>query len=97
MTPFVTRAALVAALIAFQALPAHAVAVAGGIDPNTGLATLLPWALRLAGVVICGICIAKGAHAVAEGRSLAPHLGAAVGGTALAFGAPYLLTAYGVL
>lgn len=97
MMPFVTRAALVAALIAFQVLPAHAVAVAGGIDPNTGLATLLPWALRIAGVVICGICIGKGAHAVAEGRSLAPHIGAAVGGTALAFGAPYLLTAYGVL
>lgn len=89
--------ALLAAALAFAASPALAVTVAGGIDPNVGLSTLLPWALRLAGLAICGICIVKGSHAVAEGRSLAPYIGSAIGGTALAFGAPYLLTVYGVL
>ena len=96
MTHHPLRAAF-AALLATAASPAFAVSVSGGIDPNVGLSTLLPWALRLAGLAICGVCIVKGSHAVAEGRALAPYIGSAIGGTALAFGAPYLLTVYGVL
>lgn len=88
--------ALVAAL-ALAASPAGAVTVTGGIDPLVGLSTMLPWALRVAGFVISGIAIARGAAASYEGRSIMPALAGVIGGTALAFGTPYLLTAYGVL
>ena len=48
------------------------------------------------GVAIPIICAVKGAHAVAEGRHLAPYLGSAIGGMVLAFGGAYILTHYGV-
>ena len=63
----------------------------------SGMAALTPYVLRLAGGAICLICSLHGTMAVAEGRRFVPYLGAAVGGLALAFGAPYILTAYGVL
>ena len=76
--------------------PALAVNVAGGIDPTTGLTTLGSWIMTLVGVAIPIICAVKGAHAVAEGRHLAPYIGSAIGGMVLAFGGAYLLTHYGV-
>lgn len=76
--------------------PASAVVVAGGIDPTSGLTLLGGWILSLVGVAIPIICSVKGAHAVAEGRHLAPYLGSAIGGMVLAFGGAYLLTHYGV-
>ena len=84
-------------LAAFAANPAAAlVNVSGGIDPTTGLTTLGSWILSLVGVAIPIICAVKGAHAVAEGRHLAPYLGSAIGGMVLAFGGAYILTHYGV-
>lgn len=88
---------LATAFMAAAAVPALAITVAGGIDPVSGMAALTPYVLRLAGAAICIICGVHGVMAVGEGRRFVPYLGAAVGGLALAFGAPYILTAYGVL
>lgn len=88
---------LAAGLLAAAGTPAHAITVTGGVDPVSGLTTLLPYALKLAGIVICLICAVHGVMAVGEGRRFVPYLGAAVGGLALSFGASYLLTAYGIV
>jgi len=78
--------------------PAFAlVNVAGGVDPTTGLTTLGTWVLSLIGLVIPMICAMKGTHAVAEGRSLAPAIGSAIGGMGVAFGGAYILSHYGVV
>lgn len=75
---------------------AMAQAVAGAIDPSTGLANLAPYVLGLATAAIVIITMWKGAHAVAEGRSLGPHIIGLVGGLALAVGGYYVLNHYGV-
>lgn len=75
---------------------ALAQAVAGAIDPSTGLANLAPYILGLATAAIVLITMWKGAHAVAEGRSLGPHIIGLVGGLALAVGGYYILNHYGV-
>jgi hypothetical protein len=94
--PAVT-AALVSALTVAASQSAFAlVNVAGGVDPTTGLTTLGTWVLSITGLAIPIICAFKGAHAVAEGRSLVPALGSAIGGMALAFGGAYVLSHYGV-
>jgi len=91
--------ATAATAVAYAALttPALAVMVGGGIDPVGGLTTLLPYALKIVGLGICGIGMARGGMAAYDGRSVMPAVGGVVGGGALAFGAPYLLTQYGVL
>lgn len=90
-------AALALALAVTLSKPAFAlVNVAGGIDPTTGLATLGAWILSITGLAIPLICAFKGAHAVAEGRSLFPAIGSAMGGMGLAFGGAYILSHYGV-
>ena len=90
-------AALALALAVTLARPAFAtVNVAGGIDPATGLTALGTWILSITGLAIPLICAFKGAHAVAEGRSLFPAIGSAMGGMALAFGGAYILSHYGV-
>lgn len=90
-------AALALALAGTLSRPAFAlVNVAGGIDPTTGLATLGSWILSITGLAIPLICAFKGAHAVAEGRSLFPAIGSAMGGMGLAFGGAYILSHYGV-
>jgi hypothetical protein len=83
-------------LMALAAPGAVAQTVTGGIDPTTGLATLSNWIFGLVGVAIPTICAFKGAHAVAEGRHLAPYVGTAIGGSVLAYGGRYLLQHYGV-
>jgi hypothetical protein len=83
-------------LIAATAQPGFAVSVTGGVDPTTGLTTLATWVLSLVGIAIPLICAFKGAHAVAEGRHLAPYVGSAIGGMVLAFGGAYILQHYGV-
>lgn len=88
---------LLAALLVAAGSPAHAITVAGGIDPVTGLSALLPYILKIVGIGICLICAVHGAMAVGEGRRFVPYVGAAVGGLALSFGASYLLTAYGIV
>ena len=70
---FVTGAAL-------AAHSAVAQTVTGGVDPTTGLTTLSSWIFGLVGIAIPTICAFKGAHAVAEGRHLAPYVGIAIGG-----------------
>ncbi len=89
--------AATAAAYALLAAPALAVVVGGGIDPVGGLTTLLPYGLKIVGLGICGIGMARGGMAAYDGRSVMPAVGGVVGGGALAFGAPYLLTQYGVL
>ncbi len=86
-----------AGVLATAGTPAYAINVTGGVDPVAGLTVLLPYALKLAGIVICLICAVHGVMAVGEGRRFVPYLGAAVGGLALSFGASYLLTAYGIV
>jgi hypothetical protein len=81
---------------ALAAHPALAQTVTGGVDPTTGLTTLSSWIFGLVGVAIPTICAFKGAHAVAEGRHLAPYVGTAIGGSVLAYGGRYLLQHYGV-
>jgi hypothetical protein len=78
-------------LAAVSANIAIAQTVTGGIDPTTALTTLGSWIFGLTGVGIPIICAVKGAHAVAEGRHLAPYIGAAVGGSVLAFGGGYIV------
>jgi hypothetical protein len=82
--------------MALAAPSAMAQTVTGGVDPTTGLTTLSTWIFGLVGVAIPTICAFKGAHAVAEGRHLAPYVGAAIGGSVLAYGGSYLLQHYGV-
>jgi len=82
--------------MALAAPGAVAQTVTGGVDPTTGLTTLSSWIFNLVGIAIPTICAFKGAHAVAEGRHLAPYVGAAIGGSVLAFGGSYLLQHYGV-
>lgn len=89
--------AATAAAYAVVATPALAVVVGGGIDPVGGFTNMLPYALKIAGLGICGIGITRGGMAAYDGRSVMPAVGGVVGGSALAFGAPYLLTQYGVL
>jgi hypothetical protein len=81
---------------AFAARSAAAQTVTGGVDPTTGLTMLSSWIFGLVGVAIPTICAFKGAHAVAEGRHLAPYVGTAIGGSVLAYGGRYLLQHYGV-
>jgi hypothetical protein len=88
---------LTAAACTALAHPALAVVVGGGIDPVTGLTAMLPYALRITGLGICGVGVVKGVGASFDGRSVFPAVGGVVGGMGLAFGAPYLMTQYGVL
>ena len=83
-------------LMALTAPCAATQTVTGGIDPTTGLTTLSTWIFGLVGIAIPTICAFKGAHAVAEGRHLAPYVGAAIGGSVLAYGGSYILQHYGV-
>jgi hypothetical protein len=83
-------------LAAVVAQSAAAQTITGGVDPTTGLTTLSSWIFSLVGVAIPTICAFKGAHAVAEGRHLAPYVGTAIGGSVLAYGGHYLLQHYGV-
>lgn len=87
--------ALSLALVLYSA-NASAAAIAGGIDPTTGLTLLGSWVLSLVGIAIPVICAFKGTHAVAEGRHLGPYVGSAIGGMVLAFGGAYILSHYGV-
>ena len=102
MTPTTSRFRSLAtrfSLVTGAALAAHpgmAQAVTGGVDPTTGLTTLSSWIFGLVGIAIPTICAFKGAHAVAEGRHLAPYVGTAIGGSVLAYGGRYLLQHYGV-
>lgn len=86
-----------AASITFLALTreAAAQAVAGSVDPETGLAALAPYLLILATAAIVITCMYKGAHAVMEGRSFGPIVAGLVAGLALTFGGYYVLTNYG--
>jgi hypothetical protein len=102
MTPFHNRFRSLSirfSLATGAALAGHsalAQTVTGGVDPTTGLTTLSSWIFGLVGVAIPTICAFKGAHAVAEGRHLAPYVGTAIGGSVLAYGGRYLLQHYGV-
>lgn len=87
---------LVASALALASGPAYALAVAGAVDPRTGLQSLLAYVFPLVGFIIVAICLGKGVHAVGEGRHLGPYIASAVGGTALAYGGSFLLTYYGV-
>lgn len=91
-----SRLAVLAIAAIAVARPAFAAAIAGGIDPTTGLTLLGTWVLSLVGIAIPIICAFKGAHAVAEGRHLGPYVGSAIGGMVLAFGGAYILSHYGV-
>ena len=90
-----TAAAALAGLVTLSTR-AFALTVSGSVDPASGMQSFVAYALPVAGISIVGICCYKGAHAVAEGRSLGPAIGGAIGGTALSFGGAYLLTHYGV-
>ena len=70
--------------------------VAGGVDPQSALQSLLTYGMGAAGAAISIICLFKGGHAVAEGRHLLPYIGGAVGGIILAFGGGFLLQHIGV-
>ena len=48
----------------------------------------------LGGINIPMICTFKGVHAVADGRSLMPYIGSAIGGMVLCFGGAYLTANY---
>jgi hypothetical protein len=82
---------------AFVVQPAFALSVAGAIDPQTGLQSLLTWGMPMAGLTIVAICAGKGVHAVADGRHIGPYIGGAIFGTALAFGGAPILSHYGVM
>ena len=70
--------------------------IAGGVDPQSALQSLLTYGMGMAGAAISIICLFKGGHAVAEGRHLLPYIGGAVGGIILAFGGGFLLQHIGV-
>ena len=94
--PRTVRAIGIALPVLLVARGAMAQAVTGAIDPATGLANLSPYILGLATAAITIITMWKGAHAVAEGRSLGPHVCALVGGLALAVGGYYVMNKFGV-
>lgn len=100
MTNTLQRISAVTILLAASARQATAQlagpGVTGGIDPTTALTNLATWFLVLAGLTIPMICVWKGGHAVAEGRSLGPAIFSAVGGTALCFGGAYVLARAGL-
>ena len=83
--------------ITFLALTrvAFAQAVAGAVDPETGLQQLAPWLLVISTGAIVLICMYKGVHAVAEGRSFGPILIGLITGMGLCFGGYYVLSNYG--
>ena len=90
-------AALIATVCAFTIMTSPALAqVAGGVDPQSALQSLLTYGMGAAGAAISIICLFKGGHAVAEGRHLLPYIGGAVGGIILAFGGGFLLQHIGV-
>lgn len=77
--------------------PAFALAtnITGGIDPGVGMQAVISWFLAgVAAIAIVGITTFKGIHAVAEGRSLGPHLASGLFGTALCFGGGYALASF---
>ena len=89
--------ALVTLFTVFTAAATPALAqVAGGVDPQSALQSLLTYGMGAAGAAISIICLFKGGHAVAEGRHLLPYIGGAVGGIILAFGGGFLLQHIGV-
>lgn len=75
---------------------ANAAAIAGTVDPATGITQLAAYVLTLLGGVFVMIGMWKGAHAYAEGRSLGAPIGGAITGMAISYGGYYLLTNYGV-
>ncbi len=88
---------LAAALaVAFVTVSPALAQVAGGVDPQSALQSLLTYGMGAAGAAISIICLFKGGHAVAEGRHLLPYIGGAVGGIILAFGGGFLLQHIGV-
>ncbi len=90
-------AGITATAVALVVLASPAFAqVAGGVDPQSALQSLLTYGMGAAGAAISIICLFKGGHAVAEGRHLLPYIGGAVGGIILAFGGGFLLQHIGV-
>ena len=81
-------------LAALSVQPVLAQGVQGGIDPETGMKTLWQYLMVLGGITIPLICTFKGVHAVADGRSLMPYIGSAIGGMVLCFGGAYLTANY---
>lgn len=95
--PRVGRLALSSAPIFLMLAPhAFAQAVAGEIDPESGLNTLFTVVLVLVNVGFVGTAMYKGLHAFMDGRSFGGIVAALVVGLALADGGYYLLKDYGV-
>ena len=85
-------------LLVLASAPAFAITPMGGAtDPTLGLRTFLPYAQTIAEVVIVLSSLYLGGKAVMEHRSFAPHIVGLMGGTALAFGGPYIMTQMGIL
>jgi hypothetical protein len=78
------------------ARPAFAQAVAGSVDPATGLSTLSTYVLGLVSAVMVIVAAWKGVHAFMEGRSIGPIAVGLLAGLVLAFGGFYILQHYGV-
>jgi hypothetical protein len=75
---------------------ASAQAVAGSVDPATGLNTLSTYVLGLVSAVMVIVAAWKGTHAFMEGRSIGPIAVGLLAGLVLAFGGYYILQRYGV-
>jgi hypothetical protein len=75
---------------------AFAQAVAGSVDPATGLSTLSTYVLGLVSTVMVIVAAWKGTHAFMEGRSIGPIAVGLLAGLVLAFGGYYILQRYGV-
>ena len=95
--PRVARLASISAPMVLMLAPqAFAQAVAGEIDPETGLQALAPYVLILVNIGFVIVAMYKGIHAFMEGRSFGAIVAALVTGLVLADGGYYLLNKYGV-
>lgn len=95
--PRATRLVSISAPLLLMLAPqAFAQAVAGEIDPETGLAALAPYLLGIVNAALVVIAMYKGGHAFAEGRSFGGIIAALVCGLGLADGGYFMLSHYGV-
>jgi|GEM_PF-5489519 len=71
-------------------------ALSGAVEPTSALSELAPWILSLCQGGLIIICMYKGVHAFAEGRSIGGILIGLIVGSLLCFGGYYFLTHMGV-
>lgn len=100
MTPHSTHTRLVALAFTLAVLVhqvAHAAApISGGVDIEDSIGTGGTWVMLIGGGLCILALLVTGLRMAFQGRQAAGDFGWAVGGTLIFFGAPYILSKFGI-